>query len=51
MIDILGRALPGQLLILPEHGWQPQLLQVMLEKQFGRLAGGGHGVSPDNKLM
>jgi hypothetical protein len=21
MIDILGRALPGQLLILPEHGW------------------------------
>jgi len=32
MINILGRAVPGQLLLFPEHGWQSQLLQMMLEQ-------------------
>ena len=51
MIDILGRTLPGQLLIVPQYGRQSQLLEMMLEKQFWRFAGRDHTASPDSRLM
>jgi hypothetical protein len=46
MIDVLdGTLLTGLLLVLSEHGWQSQLLEMMLEQKLGRL-GHGHPGSP-----
>ena len=50
MIDVLGGTLAGLLLVLPEHGWQSQLLEMVLEQKLGRL-GHGHAGSPDNRLI
>ncbi len=37
VIGILGRALPGDLLVFPQHGVQLQLLEVMLQQDLWRL--------------
>ncbi len=43
MIDAVGRALPGQLVILAQEGRQLQRLQVMGEQDLGRV---GHDAAP-----
>lgn len=55
MVDVLGGALPRELLVLAQYGWQLQLLQMMTQQDPGRLGRGGHaGASapaPANRLM
>ncbi len=38
MIDAFGGALPGQLVIFPQEGWQPQCLEVVVEQQLRGIA-------------
>ena len=48
MVQLLGGALPGQLLVFPQEGRQPQRLEVMRQKQFG---GVGHDAASDTRHM
>ncbi len=48
VVQALGRALAGELVILPEEGRQLQGLQVMREQDLRRL---GHAASPDIRHM
>jgi len=47
MVDVLRRALSGDLLVLSEHGRQLQLLEVMLKQDLRRFAGGAHTQVPE----
>ncbi len=47
VIDALGGALAGDLVVFPEEGRQPQLLQMMIQQNLGRIA---HDPPPDNRL-
>ncbi len=46
MVDVLGRALPGQPLVLAQRRRQLQLLEVVAQQDLGRLGGGGHAGAP-----
>ena len=48
MIDALGGALPGELVILAQEGRQLQRLQVMGEQKLGRV---GHDATPVSRSM
>ena len=48
MIDALGRALPGDLVLLAQEGRQLQGLEVVGEQDLRRV---GHARSPDSRLM
>ena len=43
MIDALGGALPGELVVLAQEGRQLERLQVMSEQKLGRI---GHDAAP-----
>ena len=48
VVHIIGGALGGHLLVLPQEAGQPQLLQVVFQKQCGPLA---HAALLDSRLM
>ena len=59
IVEVLGGALPRHVIVLAQHGWQAQRLQVMVEQSLRRLDGCGgiaHALAPvfegvPNKLM
>ena len=51
VIDVLPRALPGELLVFPEHRRQLQLLQVVLEQDLRGFAGRAHVQAPAVSAM
>ena len=48
MVDALGGALPGELVVLAQEGRQLQRLEVMGEQKLGRV---GHDATPVSKSM
>jgi hypothetical protein len=52
VVDVLGGALPGELFVLAQHGRQLQLLEMMAQKDLGRLGDGcaGHAGAPASAL-
>ena len=44
IVDLLDRALPGDVIVLAQHGGQTQFLQVMFQQQLRRVGGMSRGV-------
>jgi hypothetical protein len=39
IVDLLDRTLSGDVIVLAQHGWQTQFLQMMLQQQLGSVGG------------
>ena len=48
VVDALGGALPGELVMLAQEGWQLERLEVMGEQKLGRV---GHDATPVSRSM
>jgi hypothetical protein len=51
VIDVLDGALPGQLVMLAQHGRQLELAQVMAQQDLRRLGRGAHDAGVPSRAM